>query len=61
LQYVKRGDKIATRGKNIMTIHHDKLAYGKLEPDMEEMTEEEIAEMLSALNEEDKEDEDEQK
>ena len=35
-----------------MTIHHDKLAYGKLAPNMEEMSEEEILKMLENLNEE---------
>lgn len=36
-----------------MTIHHDKLAYGKLEESMEELTEEDIAKMLEELNDED--------
>ena len=35
-----------------MTIHHDKLAYGKLAPNMEEMSEEEILKMLLEVNEE---------
>ena len=35
-----------------MTIHHDKLAYGKLAPNMEELSEEEILKMLDALSEE---------
>ena len=44
-----------------MTIHHDKLAYGKLAPDMEEMSEQEIAEMLASLNEDEEQEEDEKK
>ena len=36
-----------------MTIHHDKLAYGKLAPNMEEMSEDEILKMLESLEEED--------
>lgn len=35
-----------------MVIHHDKLAYGKLASPSEEMTEEEIAQMLKQLNRE---------
>lgn len=35
-----------------MTIHHDKLAYGKLASNMEEMSEEEILKMLENLEEE---------
>lgn len=35
-----------------MTIHHDKLAYGKLASSMEEMSEEEILKMLETLSEE---------
>ena len=35
-----------------MTIHHDKLAYGKLAPNMEELSEDEILKMLESLNEE---------
>lgn len=38
-----------------MTIHHDKLAYGKLAPNMEELSEEEILKMLETLNEEEEE------
>ncbi len=34
-----------------MTIHHDKLAYGKLKPNMEELSEDKLFEMLSLLNE----------
>ncbi len=42
-----------------MTIHHDKLAYGKLASSMEEMSEEEILKMLETLSgEEDKGEED---
>ena len=37
-----------------MTIHHDKLAYGKLAPNMEELSEEEILKMLDSLEEEEK-------
>ena len=37
-----------------MTIHHDKLAYGKLAPNMEELSEEEILKMLEKLEEEEK-------
>lgn len=32
-----------------MTIHHDKLAYGKLEKTSSEMTDEEILKMLESL------------
>lgn len=32
-----------------MAIHHDKTAYGKLQPDMQELTEEEISKMLKEL------------
>lgn len=35
-----------------MTIHHDKLAYGRLEKTSEEVSEERLAEMLKLLNEE---------
>lgn len=35
-----------------MTIHHDKLAYGKLAKTSEELSEEKIAEMLKKLEEE---------
>lgn len=35
-----------------MTIHHDKLAYGKLASGMEEMSEDKILNMLSELGEE---------
>lgn len=35
-----------------MTIHHDKLAYGKLASGMQEMSEEEILKMLETLTEE---------
>ena len=35
-----------------MTIHHDKLAYGKLAPNMEELSEEEILKMLESLEDE---------
>ena len=38
-----------------MTIHHDKLAYGKLAPNMEELSEEEILKMLEALTDEEEE------
>ena len=34
-----------------MTIHHDKLAYGKITPNNEEMDEASILEMLKQLNE----------
>ena len=37
-----------------MTIHHDKLAYGKLASNMEELSEEEILKMLAELEEEEK-------
>lgn len=33
-----------------MTIHHDKLAYGKLAPKSEGLSEERIAQMLAELN-----------
>lgn len=32
-----------------MAIHHDKTAYGKLQSDMQELTEEEISKMLKEL------------
>lgn len=35
-----------------MTIHHDKLAYGKLASTREELTEEELLAMLKELEEE---------
>lgn len=35
-----------------MTIHHDKLAYGKLAKTSEELTEEKLLEMLKKLKEE---------
>lgn len=34
-----------------MTIHHDKLAYGKLSPLSEELTQEKLAAMLKELEE----------
>ncbi len=33
-----------------MTIHHDKLAYGKLAPESEGLSEERIAQMLAEIN-----------
>lgn len=41
-----------------MTIHHDKLAYGKLASSREDLSEERIAEMLKKLNEEEEENKD---
>lgn len=38
-----------------MTIHHDKLAYGKIAANSEELSEEEILKMLAELNEEEEE------
>lgn len=38
-----------------MTIHHDKLAYGKLASARKELSEEEIKKMLETLNEEERE------
>ncbi len=38
-----------------MTIHHDKLAYGKLASSREELSEERLAAMLKELNEDKKE------
>ncbi|MDE7082906.1 MAG: hypothetical protein K2O89_04295 [Clostridia bacterium] len=35
-----------------MTIHHDKLAYGRLARTSEEMTDKQVEEMLKALAEE---------
>ena len=35
-----------------MTIHHDKLAYGKLASSREDVSEKRLAEMLKKLNEE---------
>ncbi len=48
LRYIS-GATFAAEG-GIMTIHHDKLAYGKLAPSSEELTEEKIAEMLAKLS-----------
>lgn len=42
-----------------MTIHHDKLAYGKLASTREDLSEEKLAQMLKALSEEDEESEEE--
>jgi len=36
---------------SFMTIHHDKLAYGKLQPTSEELSEEEILKMLAEIEE----------
>lgn len=36
---------------SFMTIHHDKLAYGKLQPTSEELREEEILKMLAEIEE----------
>ena len=38
-----------------MVIHHDKLAYGKLAPEKEDLTERQILEMLQQLNKEEEE------
>ena len=38
-----------------MTIHHDKLAYGKLARTSEELSEEQIKKMLASLTEEESE------
>lgn len=38
-----------------MTIHHDKLAYGKLASSREELSEERLAAMLKELNKDKKE------
>ena len=38
-----------------MSIHHDKLAYGRLASNMKEMSEEEILKMLENLKEEESE------
>ena len=40
-----------------MTIHHDKLAYGKVASPTEDLSEEQIAEMLKALAEEEEKEE----
>ncbi len=42
-----------------MTIHHDKMAYGKLAASAEEMNEEDILEILNQLNEQPEEKEEE--
>lgn len=42
-----------------MTIHHDKLAYGKLAKTSEELSEEQIMKMLASLAEEEKDGEEE--
>ena len=39
-----------------MTIHHDKLAYGKLASSREDVSEKRLAEMLEKLNEKEKKD-----
>lgn len=39
-----------------MAIHHDKMAYGRLARTSEELSEEQLAEMLKRLNEENCED-----
>ena len=39
-----------------MTIHYDKLAYGKITPNNEEMDEASILEMLKQLNEQETDD-----
>ena len=36
---------------SFMTIHHDKLSYGKLQPTSEELSEEEILKMLAEIEE----------
>ena len=38
-----------------MTIHHDKMAYGRLARTSEELSEDKLAEMLKKLNEADEE------
>ena len=38
-----------------MTIHHDKLAYGKLASQSEELSEQDILAMLEQLNEQEEE------
>lgn len=41
-----------------MVIHHDKLAYGKLAPETEQLSEKDVLEMIELLNaEEDNEEE----
>ena len=40
----------ATSHHGGVTIHHDKLAYGKLAKTSEEMTEDELLKMLAELN-----------
>ena len=40
-----------------MTIHHDKLAYGKLASSMEEMEEDKLLKMLEILNSKEQEEE----
>lgn len=42
-----------------MTIHHDKIAYGKLATTSEELSEDALLEMLTALNEADEDEENE--
>ncbi|MDE6613217.1 MAG: hypothetical protein K2K28_01525 [Clostridia bacterium] len=39
-----------------MTIHHDKLAYGKLASAVEELSEDKIAQMMKELSEGERED-----
>lgn len=39
-------------GGAVMTIHHDKMAYGKLAASAESMSEETILKMLAELNDE---------
>ncbi len=43
-----------------MTIHHDKLAYGKLKSLQEDMSEDDILALLEELNAKDEQDEDEE-
>ena len=44
-----------------MTIHHDKLAYGKLDTGVEELKEEDILKMLKELSEEEEKEESKEK
>lgn len=44
-----------------MTIHHDKLAYGKLAKTSEEMSEDELLKMLSELNSDEEDEEKDEK
>ena len=53
--------KISEEEKNFMTIHHDKLAYGRLAKTSEELSQKQIEEMLKELSKPEKDDKEEDK